>query len=87
MVEGIIVNYRRGRKTQTTNQMIVIIPDFDKAKSEKLVGKTAVYSCEGKNNTQIKGTVSSVHGNKGAIRILFEKGMPGQAIGGKISIN
>jgi len=87
MVDGIIVNYRRGRKTQTTNQMIVIIPDVDKTKAEKLVGKTAIYTCEGKNKTQIKGTISAVHGNKGVVRVLFEKGMPGQAIGGKISIN
>ncbi len=87
MVEGIIVNYRRGRKTQTTNQMIIIVPDYDKIKATSLVGKTAIYTCVGKNKTQIKGSVSAVHGNKGAIRILFEKGMPGQAIGGKISIN
>jgi len=87
MVEGIIVNYRRGRKTQTTNQMIVVVPDMDKEEAAKLVGKTAVYTCEGKNNTQITGTVSALHGGKGAVRILFERGMPGQAIGGKISIN
>ncbi|MCA9459519.1 MAG: 50S ribosomal protein L35ae [Nanoarchaeota archaeon] len=86
-MEGIIVNYRRGRKTQTTNQMIVIIPDVDKEKAAKLVGKTATYTCEGKNKKQIKGTISAVHGNKGAVRILFETGMPGQAIGGKITIN
>lgn len=86
-MEGIIVNYRRGRKTQTTNQMVVIIPDVDKAKATELVGKTAVYVCEGKNKKEIKGTVSAVHGNKGAVRVHFETGMPGQAIGGKISIN
>lgn len=87
-MEGIIVNYRRGRKTQTTNQMIVIVPDHDdKEKAQKLVGKTAVYTCDGKNKTQIKGEVRAVHGSKGAVRILFERGMPGQAIGGKISIN
>jgi large subunit ribosomal protein L35Ae len=86
-MEGIIVNYRRGRKTQTTNQMIVLIPGHDKEKSQTLVGKTVTYSVEGKNNTQIKGTISAVHGNKGAVRVLFERGMPGQAIGGMVSIN
>ena len=86
-MEGIIVNYRRGRKTQTTNQMIVIIPDVDKTKAKELVGKIATYVCEGKNKKEIKGTVSAVHGDKGAVRIHFETGMPGQAIGGKISIN
>jgi len=87
MVEGIIVNYRRGRKTQTTNQMIIIVPGVDKAGAEKLIGKTATYTCEGKLNTTISGKVTFTHGNKGAVRVLFERGMPGQAIGGKISIN
>jgi Ribosomal protein L35AE/L33A len=86
-MEGIIVNYRRGRKTQTTNQMIVIIPKYDKEKASTLVGKTVTYTVEGKNNTQISGKISAVHGNKGAVRVLFERGMPGQAIGGVVSIN
>ncbi len=86
-MEGIIINYRRGRKTQTTNQMIIIVPGVDKKKAESLVGKKVSYLCEGKNKTTITGTVSAVHGNKGAVRAIFEKGMPGQAIGGKINFN
>ncbi len=85
-MEGIIVNYRRGRKTQTTNQMIVLIPDVDKKKAEGLIGKSVVYTCEGKDKKEIKGTVSAVHGNKGAVRVHFEKGMPGQAIGAKVKV-
>lgn len=88
MVEGLIINYRRGRKTQTTNQMIIVVPGVDsKEKAESLVGKSVVYTCEGKEGKKIKGKVQAVHGGKGAVRALFEKGMPGQAIGGKISIN
>lgn len=86
MMEGIIVNYRRGRKTQTTNQMIVVTPDTDKKKAESLVGKSVSYSCGGKDNKEIKGEVRAVHGNRGAVRVLFEKGMPGQAIGQKVVI-
>ncbi len=86
-MEGIIINYRRGKRTQTTNQMIVVVPEYDKDKAKSLIGKTAVFTCDGKNKTQIKGKVSALHGNKGAVRVIFEKGMPGQAIGGKISLN
>jgi len=86
-MEGIIINYRRGRKTQTTNQMIVSVPGYDKEKAKALVGKSVTYECEGKNKTQIVGKVSSLHGGKGAVRVLFEKGMPGQAIGGSVKIN
>lgn len=86
-MEGIIVNYRRGRKTQTTNQMIVQIEGVDKEAALKLIGKSAVYTCDGKNKTQIVGKVTAAHGSKGAVRVHFETGMPGQAIGDKISIN
>ena len=51
-MEGIIINYRRGIKTQTTNQMIVVFPGVDKEAAKKLVGKTAVYVCEGKTKKE-----------------------------------
>lgn len=86
-MEGIIINYRRGRKTQTTNQMIVLIPGVDKKKAETLVGKEVTYICTGKAKKEIKGKVSAAHGNKGAIRVHFETGMPGQAIGTKVRLN
>ena len=86
-MEGIIINYRRGRKTQTTNQMIVQVPGVDKEKAEKLIGKEVTFTCEGKAKKEIKGKVSAVHGNKGAFRVHFETGMPGQAIGQKVRLN
>lgn len=84
-MEGVIKNFRRGRKTQTTNQMIVVIKGVDKKeKAAELVGKSVVWkSPAGK---EIKGEVRSAHGNSGALRILFEKGMPGQAIGNKVVV-
>lgn len=87
-MEGIIINYRRGVRTQTTNQMVVVIPTIDsKEKAQKLVGKIVVYVCEGKAKKEIKGTVSAAHGGKGAVRVHFETGMPGQAIGQKVRLN
>ncbi|MCB1084399.1 MAG: 50S ribosomal protein L35ae, partial [Simkania sp.] len=35
----------------------------------------------------ITGEVRSAHGNSGALRVLFETGMPGQAIGKTVAIN
>ena len=85
-MEGLIINYRRGKRTQTTNQMIVLVPGYDKEKAITLVGKSAVFKCEGKNQKEILGKVSALHGSKGAVRIIFERGMPGQAIGGKVTL-
>lgn len=83
-MEGIISSYRRGRKTQTMNQMIVIVPEYDKEKSKSLIGKSVTYACVGKEKKEIRGTVSAIHGNKGAVRVHFERGMPGQAIGDRV---
>ena len=85
-MEGIIKNFRRGRHTQTTNQMVVYINEVkSKEDASKLVNKTVVWkSPAGK---EIKGKIRSAHGNKGAVRVLFETGMPGQAIGDKVIIS
>jgi len=85
-MEGVIKNFKRGRRTQTTNQMIVYVSEVKKREEASgLVGKTVSWkSPAGK---EIKGEVRSAHGNKGALRVLFETGMPGQAIGDKVVIS
>ncbi|MGM5481533.1 MAG: 50S ribosomal protein L35ae [Nanobdellota archaeon] len=84
-MKGIIVNYRSGTHTQTTNQMIITVEGVSsKDEAEKLVGKTVIYNTGKK---EIKGEVRSAHGNSGAIRALFETGMPGQAVGKEVTLN
>jgi len=85
-MKGVIVHFRRGRKTQKDNQMIVQAESVnDRKKAESLVGKTVTFTTES-GKKQIKGRISSAHGKKGAVRAIFEKGMPGQAIGKQVSI-
>lgn len=55
-------------------------------KASVLVGKTVVWTTPGKNKKQIKGKIASAHGNKGAVRVIFEKGMPGQSLGTEVKI-
>ena len=84
-MEGTIMNFRQGRHTQTTNQMIVIVAGINnREKASKLVGKKVTFmTLSGK---KIMGGVRSAHGNKGALRVLFERGLPGQSITRKVSI-
>ncbi len=64
--------------------MIVIVDGIDsREKAKPFVGKTVVYNTGKKD---IKGEVRSPHGNKGALRVLFETGMPGQAIGKQVTV-
>ena len=81
-VKGIIKNYRMGTNTQKPNQYVIIVEGCDKAKAEKLIGKKAVWITSSKK--EIIGKVTGVHGNKGAVKARFDKGLPGQAIGTEI---
>ena len=84
-MEGVIVHFRQNRHTTSSNHMIVRPSGIEKREdAAKLVGKTVIYNT-GKNN--ITGKVAGAHGNKGAVRVIFEKGMPGQALGQKVSVN
>ncbi|MBU0979752.1 MAG: 50S ribosomal protein L35ae [Nanoarchaeota archaeon] len=86
-MQGTIVNFKGGRHTQIGNQMIVKIEGVDsKDKAAALVGKKVVWKTPGKSE-DIKGEVRSAHGNSGALRVLFERGMPGQAIATKVEIS
>ena len=84
-MEGVIKNFRRSRTRQKTNHMIVYLDDIaSREKASGLVGKGVVWkSPVGK---EINGKVASAHGNKGAVRVIFEKGLPGQSISTKVDI-
>jgi large subunit ribosomal protein L35Ae len=83
-MRAVIHNYRRSIKTTSGNQMIVVVEGVDsRDKAKAYVGKAVIYATGKKD---IKGQVRSTHGNKGALRVLFETGMPGQAIGKEVTI-
>jgi len=86
-MEGLINSFRRSRKKTSHRQMIVSIKNIDdKKKAVALIGKKVTWSIEGKKQTKIVGVVNAAHGRKGCVRVVFEKGMPGQAISTKVKI-
>ena len=85
-MEGTIVNFRRNRHTQKPTHLIIVVEGIErKDKAEPLVGKEVVWKSPA--DKEMKGKVAAAHGNKGAIRVIFETGMPGQSIGTKVQIN
>jgi len=85
-MKGLIANFRGGRHTQYNNQMIIIAEGIkNKEQAQKILKKTVTWKSP--SGKEIKGKITSIHGNKGAVRVLFEKGMPGQSIGGSVEIN
>ncbi len=84
-MKGVIVNYRGSHKTQNPYQMIIKVEGIrSREKAEKLVGKTVVWKTP--SGKEIKGRITAPHGNKGAVRARFEKGLPGQALGTEVEI-
>ncbi len=84
-MEGTIANFRRGRHNQSSNQMIVQVASIQsRDDATKLVGKKVVFKTQ--TGKEITGEVRSAHGNSGALRVLFETGMPGQSVTKKVEI-
>lgn len=83
-MENIVEQFRRGRHKIHEKHFILNLGCKNKEEAKKLIGKTVIWtSSAGK---QIKGKVSNSHGNNGKVRAIFEKGLPGQAIGTEIKL-
>ncbi len=83
-MDGVIVNYRKSRHNQKMDQAIVQIQGVKtREEAEKLLGKKVVLHWK---NGDFIGKVVSPHGNNGAVRVRFNRGIPGQAIGKNVSI-
>jgi len=82
MVKAKVIQFRRGRKNYTPRHFLLEIPGTtSREKASKFVGKEVVWTSNGKEAKKISGKISSAHGNNGVLRAIFEKGLPGQAIG------
>ena len=85
-MEGVIVNFRGSYRTQYNNEMIVKVSGYDnKEKSKELVGKKVTWKTP--SGKEMTGVVKAAHGSNGALRVKFEKGLPGQALGAKVSVD
>ena len=83
-----IIQFRRGRKTFKPRHFLIEVEGTKtREEASKFVGKELIWTSTGKNAKQINGKVSSAHGGNGVIRAIFEKGLPGQAIGTEVTIN
>jgi large subunit ribosomal protein L35Ae len=79
MTEGKIVQFRRGRHTVTEKHFLIEVKGISSRKdAEKLAGKEVIWTSPA--GKKITGKISGSHGNKGVVRAIFEKGLPGQAI-------
>lgn len=86
-MKGKVIQFRRGRHTVHERHFLIEISGVENRESAgKFVGKEVTWVSPGKLKKEIKGKISSAHGNKGFVRAVFEKGLPGQAITTEVEI-
>ncbi len=84
MVQGVILNYRIGPRTQKPKECIIRFAHIASvSEAGRLVGRKV--SWKGKKN-KIIGKIVALHGKKGLVRARFRKGVPGQAIGTTVQL-
>lgn len=87
MVKGIVIQFRRGRENIKPRHFLIEVESSDsRDKAKTFIGKSVSWTSPGKNKKVITGKISAAHGNKGVLRAIFERGLPGQAIGTEVTI-
>ena len=83
-MKGKVIQFRRGVNTIHERHFLLDFGSKSREEAEKLVGKPVAWvSPAGKI---IKGKISGPHGNKGLVRAIFERGLPGQAVTTEVNI-
>lgn len=72
-----VVQFRRGLRRIHERHFILDVGAGSRDDAQKFSGKEVVWTSPA--GKKIIGKISSAHGNKGLVRAIFEKGLPGQA--------
>ncbi len=83
-MKGIVVQFRRGRHKIHEKHYLLDLGASSRDEAKKLAGKQV--SWKSSSGKVIKGKVSDAHGNKGLVRAIFEKGLPGQAMTTEVEV-
>ncbi|MEM1566561.1 MAG: 50S ribosomal protein L35ae [Candidatus Bathyarchaeia archaeon] len=83
-IQGIIVNYRVGPKTQRSKECIIQFPHVNSvSEASRLIGRKVAWE---NGDVKIIGKIVSIHGKKGLVRARFRRGLPGQALGTTVEL-
>ena len=77
-MKGIVVQFRRGRRVVKERHFLLDLGLTNREEAKKLAGKSVEWTSPG--GKIIVGKISDAHGNKGLVRAIFERGLPGQAV-------
>jgi large subunit ribosomal protein L35Ae len=83
LVEGLILNYRIGKKTQDARQCLIKILNVEPSEARRMIGLKVGWPVE---DPKIIGKIIGVHGRTGTLKVRFKRGVPGQALGSRVKI-
>ena len=83
-MKGIVVQFRRGRHRIKPRHFILDFGLKNRDDAEKLKGKDVEWKSP--SGKIIRGKIASSHGNKGLVRAIFERGLPGQALTTEVEV-
>ncbi len=84
MTKGKVIQFRRGVNVIHERHFLIDVGADSRKDAEKFIGK--VIEWKSPAGKIITGKVSGAHGNKGLVRAIFERGLPGQAITTEVEI-
>ena len=82
-LEGLILNYRLGRKTQYPRECLIKVLGVDPSDSKQMIGWKVGWPAD---DPKIYGKIVGTHGRKGTLRVRFKRGVPGQALNSRVKI-
>lgn len=84
-MKAILLNYRRGRHTQRTNQFLIEVEGCEsRSMASRFIGKRVVWRSP--SGREIFGRITQTHGTSGVLRARFTKGLPGEALGKTVEL-
>ncbi|MEK6858982.1 MAG: 50S ribosomal protein L35ae [Nanoarchaeota archaeon] len=83
-MKGIVVQFRRGRHRIHEKHYLLDLGATSRDEAKKLAGKHVSWTSP--SGKVIAGKISDAHGNKGLVRAIFERGLPGQSIATEITL-
>ena len=83
-MKGILVQFRRSRHRIKEKHYLIDLGVSNRAEAQKMKGKEVAWKSP--SGKIINGKISDAHGNKGLLRAIFEKGLPGQAVATDVEV-
>jgi large subunit ribosomal protein L35Ae len=83
-IYGTILNYRIGIGTQNPKECLIQFAHVNSAShAGQLFNRKVVWK---QGNTKLVGKIAGTHGKRGVVRVKFQKGVPGQALGTTVEL-